>query len=96
MTEERKHAILFAATLLCARMVQPYLECEGTNCLTELLNRNAPRVASQITPSVPMTWCITKIKPDLAQLPIVPIPLCMREILLHGETGDFPEFLVSA
>lgn len=34
MTEERKHAILFAATLLCARKVQPYLDGEGTNCLT--------------------------------------------------------------
>jgi len=35
MTEERKHAILFAATLLCARKVAPYLAGEGTNMLTE-------------------------------------------------------------
>jgi len=35
MTEERKHAILFAATLLCARKVQPYLEGSGADMLTE-------------------------------------------------------------
>jgi len=37
MTEERKHAILFAATLLCARKVTPYLENGWADMLTEHL-----------------------------------------------------------
>jgi len=35
MTKGRKHAILSAATLLCARKVPPYLEGGGADMLTE-------------------------------------------------------------
>lgn len=59
MTEERKHAILFAATLLCARKVQPYLEGEGANCLTEHYIWRAIEQASRIADKIDERWPIT-------------------------------------
>jgi hypothetical protein len=56
MTEERKHAILFAATLLCARKVQPYLEGEGANCLTEHFIWRAIEQAKRIADKIDDRW----------------------------------------
>ena len=56
MTEERKHAILFAATLLCARKVQPYLEGEGANMLTEHCIWRAIEQASRIADKIDERW----------------------------------------
>ena len=60
MTEERKHAILFAATLLCARKAQPYLEGEGANCLTELYIWRAIEQASRIADKIDARWPVTE------------------------------------
>ena len=56
MTEERKHAILFAATLLCARKVAPYLEGEVANMLTEHYIWRAIEQAKRIADKIDARW----------------------------------------
>jgi hypothetical protein len=56
MTEERKHAILFAATLLCARKVAPYLEGKGANMLTEHYVWRAIEQATRIADKIDDRW----------------------------------------
>jgi hypothetical protein len=56
MTEERKHAILFAAKLRCARKVQPYLEGEGASMLTEHYVWRAIEQAKRIADKIDQRW----------------------------------------
>jgi hypothetical protein len=64
MTEERKHPILFAATLLCARKVQPYLEGEGASCLTEHYIWRAIEQANRIVEKIDARWPVEELSPE--------------------------------
>jgi len=48
--------MLFAATLLCARKVQPYLEGGGAGCLTEHYVWRAIEQASRIADKIDERW----------------------------------------
>jgi len=54
--EIQKHAILFAATLLCARKVQPYLEGGGADMLTEHYIWRAVEQAKCIAEKIDECW----------------------------------------
>ena len=60
MTEERKHAILFAATLLAARKLMPLLEQEkpnlGKDYWTEIAVKRAIEQAAFILEKIEEKW----------------------------------------
>lgn len=51
MTEERKHAILFAATLLCARKLIETIESDKPNKAEEFFIKRAVKKAEATTQS---------------------------------------------
>lgn len=56
MTEERKHAILFAATILLARELQPMLETEIENPIIEHCQWRAIHQASRLLDKIDQRW----------------------------------------
>ncbi len=56
MTEERKHAILLAATILLARKLQPTLETEAPDHLIEHYQWRAIHQASRILEKIDEKW----------------------------------------
>lgn len=56
MTEERKHAILLAATILLARKLQPTLENETLNPIIEHYQWRAIHQASRILDRIDQRW----------------------------------------
>lgn len=59
MTEERKHAILFAATILLARKLQPMLEVDTENRVIEHYQWRAIHQASRILEKIDQRWATT-------------------------------------
>ena len=59
MTEERKHAILFAATILLARKLQPMLETETENPIVEHYQWRAIHQASRLLDEIDQRWPAT-------------------------------------
>ncbi len=56
MTEERKHAVLLAATILLARKLQPTLETEAPDHLIEHYQWRAIHQASRILEKIDEKW----------------------------------------
>ena len=56
MTEERKHAILFAATILLARKLQPMLETEIENPIIDHYQWRAIDQASRLLDKIDQKW----------------------------------------
>jgi len=56
MTEERKHAILFAATLLCARKLIETIESDKPNFAEEYFVDKAIRKAEFILEKIDKRW----------------------------------------
>ena len=56
MTEERKHAILTAATILLARKLQPMLETEIENPIIEHYQGRAIHQASRLLDKIDQRW----------------------------------------
>jgi len=56
MTEERKHAILFAATLLCARKLIETIESDKPNLAEEYFVDKAIRKAEFILERIDKRW----------------------------------------
>jgi hypothetical protein len=56
MTEERKHAILLAATILLARRLQPMLEVDTENGQVEHYQWRAIHQASRILEKIDERW----------------------------------------
>jgi len=56
MTEERKHAILFAATLLCARKMIETIESDKPNFAEEYFVDRAIRKAEFILERIDKRW----------------------------------------
>ena len=64
MTEERKHAILFAATLLCAKRLMPALEQDAAEDLQrEHYVWRAIEQASRILERIDKKWPTTVVAP---------------------------------
>ena len=56
MSEERKHAILFAATILLARKMMPMLETETPDALIEHYQWRAIHQASRLLEKIDERW----------------------------------------
>jgi hypothetical protein len=56
MSEERKHAILFAATILLARKLQPMLEVETADGQIEHYQWRAIHQASRLLDKIDQRW----------------------------------------
>ena len=56
MTEERKHAILLAATILCARKMMPLLEEDAPNMAQEFWAGHYAKRASKILEKIDERW----------------------------------------
>jgi len=64
MTEERKHAILFAATLLCARKLIETTESDKPNFAEEYFVEKAIREAEFVLERIDNAWP-TKVESEL-------------------------------
>jgi hypothetical protein len=58
MTEERKHAILFAATLLCARKLMESMESDKPNLAKEYFVDKAIGEAAFILERIDERWLV--------------------------------------
>jgi hypothetical protein len=56
MTEERKHAILFAATILLARKLQPMLEVETADGVIEHYQWRTIHQVSRLLEKIDQRW----------------------------------------
>ena len=63
MVEERKHAILFAATILCAKKLMPLMEENGTtnDVLTEHYRWRAVEQAHRLLEIIDTRWPAEKV-----------------------------------
>jgi hypothetical protein len=64
MTEERKHAILFAATLLCARKMIETMESDKPNCAKQYFVDKAIDEATFISERIDRKFSQTCIASD--------------------------------